>query len=273
MEPQRKGDLTEAVVLAELKRRNVPVSVPFGDNERYDLVAESDGRLWRLQVKTGRLRDGKVVFETESMHTNSQGNVYERYDGDVDYFTVYCHEIEELYLVREDEVETGMSLRIDQPERADDTINWAEDYEFDERWPPSPDDRLSGSRALDRALSILDDTETTVAEPRGDQPYDLLLADADDEFHPVAVRAGHRDSGTVRFAPLDRSDTPGVAFHLIVHPEEETLYCLRDTEFGRQCRLRVDEPAFETSQINWAEEYEFTERWPPARCSEHRPPQ
>lgn len=263
MESHRKGELTEALVLAELKRRNVPVSMPFGDNERYDLIAESDEGLWKLQVKTGRLRDGKVLFEAESMHTNSQGNVYERYEGDVDYFAVYCRDIEQLYLVRENEAETGMSLRVDPPERTDDTINWAEEYEFDERWPPDPDDRLSGSRALDRALSILDNTETTVAEPRGDTPYDLLLAAAD-EFHPVAVRAGHRDSGTIRFAPLDSPDTPSVAFHLIVHPDEEILYCLRDTEFGRQCRLRVDEPAFETNRINWAEEYEFETRWPPA---------
>jgi hypothetical protein len=264
MEPQDKGDLTEAIVIVELKRRDVAVSVPFGDNERYDLVAESDDRLWRLQVKTGRFRDGTVLFEAESMHTNSQGNVYERYDGDVDYFAVYCREVEQLYLIREEEVETGMSLRIDPPERADDTINWAVDYEFDQRWPPDPDDRLSESRALDTALKILDETGTTVAEPRGNTLYDLLLADADGEFHPVAVRAGHRDSGTIRFAPLDSPDLPGVEFHLIVHPDEATLYCLHDDEFGRQCRLRVDPPAFETSQINWAEEYEFDTRWPPA---------
>ena len=264
MEPHRKGDLTEAVVLTELKRRTIPVSVPFGDNERYDLIAESDAGLWRLQVKTGRFRDGKILFEAESMHTNSQGNVYERYEGDVDYFAVYCHEIERLYLIREDEVETGMSLRIDTPQRADDSINWAEDYEFDKRWPPESDDHRSGSRALDRALLILDDTETTVADPRDDTLYDLLLGDGDGNFHPVAVRAGHRDSGTIRFAPLDSPDTPGVAYHLIVHPDEETLYCLRDAEFGSQCRLRVEPPEFETSQINWAKDFEFETRWPPS---------
>ncbi|WP_394295066.1 group I intron-associated PD-(D/E)XK endonuclease [Halococcus thailandensis] len=31
MDSHRKGDLTEALVIAELKRREIPVSIPFGD--------------------------------------------------------------------------------------------------------------------------------------------------------------------------------------------------------------------------------------------------
>lgn len=54
METHRKGDLTEAVVIAELMKRSVPVSIPFGDNERYDVVAENpDGSLLKVQIKTG----------------------------------------------------------------------------------------------------------------------------------------------------------------------------------------------------------------------------
>lgn len=34
MDSHEKGDLTEAIIIAELKRRSIPVSLPFGDNER-----------------------------------------------------------------------------------------------------------------------------------------------------------------------------------------------------------------------------------------------
>jgi hypothetical protein len=54
MESHRKGELTETVVIADLIQRGIPVSRPFGDNERYDAIAESpSGRLYRLQIKTG----------------------------------------------------------------------------------------------------------------------------------------------------------------------------------------------------------------------------
>lgn len=137
MDPHRKGDLTEAIAIAELKRREVPVSKPFGDNERYDLIVEAPEREYlAVQVKTGWLRDGTVKFKGVSQHTNASGNVYKEYQGEVDYFLVYCYELETLYLVDEGEFATGMSLRVEDPKQVHDSINWAEDYEFDANWPP-----------------------------------------------------------------------------------------------------------------------------------------
>jgi len=61
MDSHKKGDLTEAAVLTELKRRDVPVSIPFGDNERYDFVVETpDTQFLRAQIKTGWSRDGVI---------------------------------------------------------------------------------------------------------------------------------------------------------------------------------------------------------------------
>lgn len=137
MESHRKGDLTEAVVITELKRREIPVSVPFGDNERYDLVVETPSESFlRVQVKTGWLTDGVVQFHGKSQHTNASGNTYEQYDGDVDYFAVYCHELDQLYWMGEDEFETRATLRVEEPAVVQPAINWAADYEFDVRWPP-----------------------------------------------------------------------------------------------------------------------------------------
>ena len=66
-----------------------------------------------------------------------KGNVYEEYSGDVDFFLVYCHELESMYLVRENEFQTRTSLRVEEPEQVKPSINWAEEYEFDATWPPA----------------------------------------------------------------------------------------------------------------------------------------
>ena len=133
-----KGDATEAVVVAELKRRAIPVARSFGDNQRYDAVAETaDGDPLKIQIKTGWLADGKVHVHGKSQHTNSTGNVHERYDGDVDYFVVYSDDLDELYLVNESEFETKMALRVEPPDQPDSSINRAEEYRFDANWPPT----------------------------------------------------------------------------------------------------------------------------------------
>ena len=43
-----KGSIGEAIILTEFLKRGVPVSLPFGDNERYDMIAEFNGKLNRI---------------------------------------------------------------------------------------------------------------------------------------------------------------------------------------------------------------------------------
>ena len=138
MDAHQKGELTEAAVLAELKHHGIPVLTPFGDNQRYDMVVETPaGELLTLQIKTGRLSNGVITFHTKSQHTNAEGNVYKYYDGEIDCFVVYVHELETLYLIYIDEFDRRISLRVENPDQPDPSINWADDYEFDARWPPS----------------------------------------------------------------------------------------------------------------------------------------
>lgn len=46
-----KGNIGESVVLTEFIKRGIQVSIPFGDNARYDLIADFNGRLNKIQVK------------------------------------------------------------------------------------------------------------------------------------------------------------------------------------------------------------------------------
>ena len=157
MESHERGDVIEATVSAELKQRNIAVSLLFGDNERYDaVVATPDDRLLRVQVKTGWIRDGRIEFHGKSRHTNATGNTYSRYEGDVDYFIVYVPELESMYLIGEWEFGTEMGLRVSEPKQSHETINWAADFLFDGRWPPRSDSDpvVPGHPALEKSIGL-----------------------------------------------------------------------------------------------------------------------
>ncbi|HEY4433318.1 MAG TPA: group I intron-associated PD-(D/E)XK endonuclease, partial [Candidatus Cybelea sp.] len=66
------GDLSEAVVLAELIQAGYKVSLPFGEGQRYDLILDNEGVLSRVQVKTGRLRNGAILFNCYSVHADRE---------------------------------------------------------------------------------------------------------------------------------------------------------------------------------------------------------
>ena len=55
--PKVTGERTEALILAKLVTAGYAVSLPFGNNQRYDLIYEDAGVLKKAQCKTGRLRN------------------------------------------------------------------------------------------------------------------------------------------------------------------------------------------------------------------------
>jgi hypothetical protein len=89
-----------AIMLA-LHERGYDLLVPFGENTRYDLVIDDGSRLARVQCKTGRLQDGAVVFSTCSSYAHHPNpRVVKRdYQGEIDYFGVFCPETRRSYLI------------------------------------------------------------------------------------------------------------------------------------------------------------------------------
>jgi hypothetical protein len=132
------GDRSTAYVLARLLEVYDTVLLPFGENMRYDLLAEdADGRFLRIQCKTGRLRGGAIWFpscSTTYHHPNGPDRDYRRHDyrGQADFFGIYCPETEAAYLVPVEEVGRVMgSLRVDVPRNNQSRkIRWAVDYEL-----------------------------------------------------------------------------------------------------------------------------------------------
>jgi len=264
MHAHRKGDLTEAIVIAELKRRGIPVSVPFGDNERYDLVAESDEDLHRIQVKTGVVRDGAVVFRGNSQHTNAAGNTYKKYGDDIDAFVVYCHENEGLYLVST----TGfynMRLRLDEPGQIHDSINWAAEYEFDAQWPPGERDVATASTVVERTVTELRERGVSVFKSGPAEDYDVLLERPDGRFARTSIRPGSVSEGRVRF-DTGATRAPGPAevdFVIVACAELDDVLLIERNEYETTTSFRVEEPTQDHPETRLAADYEFDVRWPP----------
>jgi hypothetical protein len=116
----------------ELVRRGYSVLLPFGVNQRYDLVLDLGGRFIRAQCKTGRLRDGVVTFSTRSVRSNTRRTVVRDYRGDADVFLVYCPGTRRLYCIPiEDAPITYMYLRVEPTLNGQrNRIPWASDYEL-----------------------------------------------------------------------------------------------------------------------------------------------
>lgn len=57
---KQKGNLAELKVGADLAARGCQVSIPFGEDCDYDLIADFDGVLHRVQVKYTE-SDGEVI--------------------------------------------------------------------------------------------------------------------------------------------------------------------------------------------------------------------
>jgi hypothetical protein len=130
--PVDVGQRTEAAILAELVRLGYAVLLPFGVNQRYDLVLDLGEKFVRCQCKTGRLRNGVVLFSTQSIQCNTRRTVIKDYAGDADVFLVHCPMTNRFYLVPVDEASAScMYLRVEPTLNGQKQgIHWAKDYEL-----------------------------------------------------------------------------------------------------------------------------------------------
>ncbi|MFC7213584.1 group I intron-associated PD-(D/E)XK endonuclease [Saliphagus sp. GCM10025334] len=130
------GDETEAAILAHLVARGLSVSIPFGDNDPYDLIIDAGEACHRVQCKTAwKNKEHTIRFNTHSQ-TTRDGDYHEQtYDGKIDAFLVRYPPTETLYWVDiEDATVQEMELRFES-KMAHPSINWAEEYELDEQIP------------------------------------------------------------------------------------------------------------------------------------------
>lgn len=133
-----KGQLSEARTLYEFQKYGVPVCVPWGDNERYDLIAEFDGKFNRIQVKTANEEvNGSIVCYTRSSTNHTTNKVLATYEEDVDYFVFVNQTHDWLALVPISEIgnQKSINLRIDPPlSNNGKVVRYFQDYSFEKKF-------------------------------------------------------------------------------------------------------------------------------------------
>ena len=128
MNTKTVGDVSEAAVAWALVKNGKHVLIPWGDNRRYDLAIDEDGKLVRIQVKTGRIRNGVIIFNAYSFNAYAGGV---NYVGGADQFGVYCPDNNKVYLVPVAECPTTkVCLRLDKAKINRSDYRMAEQYEL-----------------------------------------------------------------------------------------------------------------------------------------------
>ena len=130
--PVDVGQRSEAAVLAAFVKHGYRVLTPFGVNHRYDFALDTGDRFLRVQCKTGRLREGAVLYNTHSVQSNTRRARKRSYVGEIDLFAVYCSDTARIYAVPVDEAAASAgTLRIDPRTNGQSRrIRWARDYEL-----------------------------------------------------------------------------------------------------------------------------------------------
>jgi len=97
MNTKDKGNITESKFIFEFIKLGWNVLIPFGDNCRYDIVIEKDDKMYKIQCKTARIKNGYVMFSTCSSQAH-RGGKKKDYREDVDFIAAYCLENDTCYI-------------------------------------------------------------------------------------------------------------------------------------------------------------------------------
>lgn len=132
MNTKIKGNKAEAVILSEFVKCEIPVLLPFGDNEKFDLVIFINNNFKSVQIKYANYKNGCVVADSR-YRMGANRIKYNTYIDKIDFLAIWCEKLNKSYLLPIIDNKTLITLRITQPKNNSclTTIKWAKDYEFD----------------------------------------------------------------------------------------------------------------------------------------------
>ena len=139
MTTKQMGNIGEAKVLSKFVEMQIPVYIPFGDNEKADLIADFNGKLQRIQVKTcEKAEEGKMIFSlVSSTEHRKQGTKHCYTSEEIDYFALYNIERDKLFLIsitEENLPTTAVTIRYIKPKNNNQyKIFMENDYLFEKQ--------------------------------------------------------------------------------------------------------------------------------------------
>lgn len=133
LDSKQKGIVSELQCITAFNKLGYHVSIPYGENSRYDFIADINGKLIRVQVKTSSPKkgcQGAISFSCRSTQVSATGNFSRTYtDKEIDYFATFYDGI--CYLIPVTECSAEKTLRLELPANGQTKgITFAKDYEL-----------------------------------------------------------------------------------------------------------------------------------------------
>ena len=108
-----QGNLGLGKAIEYFVSHNIPVSIPLNDTQSYDLVADFNGKLQRVQVKTSRATENGISYAVQLRNTggNRTGNARQvAFDNNSsDYLFIYTAN-EKIYLIPCQDIDVKNSI-------------------------------------------------------------------------------------------------------------------------------------------------------------------
>ena len=131
MTTKQKGNLTELKCITAFCELGYQCSIPYGENARYDFIADIDGELIRIQCKTSREKNpGVIEFSCRSVNCNTSSNSTRKYtEAEIDYFSTYWNNM--CYLIPIQECSKDKLLRFAPAKNKQEKgVSYATNYEL-----------------------------------------------------------------------------------------------------------------------------------------------
>ena len=104
------------------------ISIPYGNNARYDCILDLNSAFYRIQIKSLNLIDqDTIIIPMRNGRLSGEGHVEKTYTSEqVDYISIYYNNM--VYLFNPDLAQQTLTVRIHKPQK--ENQRWIEDYSF-----------------------------------------------------------------------------------------------------------------------------------------------
>ena len=134
MNSSKIGNIGQAKVVSKFTEMGIETFLPFGDGSKYDLIAEFNGKLNKIQIKTTKnIKKNSCITWRLCCQNGRNGNQKKYNNDEVDYFALYCIETDVLCLVPFCNAQTTeLNFRMDNYKgKKLKNMNFCSEYTFD----------------------------------------------------------------------------------------------------------------------------------------------
>lgn len=133
-EKKFKGDIAVTYAISRLTELGWTVGILISEHAKYDLLAEKDGKVARVQVRSGKLKaNGSIQIQLRNTYADKHGcYARNRCAGDYDILAAYCPDTRTVYFLTDEvlaNTATAVSLRIEKTKNGQaNGVRFAHDF-------------------------------------------------------------------------------------------------------------------------------------------------